>query len=325
MHFGHRTSFWNPKLKPYIYGVYNGIHIIDLDKSYPLFLKAMGFLQSVSARGGKILFVGCKRSATRALTENANRCGMYYLTRRWLGGTLTNFSTIRCSVTRYLALEAKLTRGGFSDISKKEAVRLRRELEKMRRNFEGIRDMVRPPDALFIVDVVREKIAVKEAQVLGVPIVAILDTNCDTAGLDYVIPGNDDSLSSISLCATAAADAILAGAEQAEHGGSFEEEKGAKLSAKWKKTTGETQSEASKPADAQSEASKPADVQSEASKPADAQSEASKPADVQSEVSKPADTQSEVSKPADVQSEASKPADVQEVVEPSASEDSPEA
>ncbi len=325
MHFGHRTSFWNPKLKPYIYGVYNGIHIIDLDKSYPLFLKAMGFLQSVSARGGKILFVGCKRSATRSLTENASRCGMYYLTRRWLGGTLTNFSTIRRSVNRYLALEARLERSGFSEVSKKEAISLRRELEKMRRNFEGIRDMIRPPDVLFIVDVVREKIAVKEAQVLGIPIVAILDTNCDTAGLDYVIPGNDDSLSSISLCATAAADAILAGAEQAGYGDSSDEETEASLSAKLRKTTGKTQSEAGKPADTQSEAGKPANTQSETGKPADTQSEAGKPADTQSEAGKPADTQSEAGKPDSSTSEAGKSADTQsEAGKPSASEDSSE-
>ncbi len=249
MHFGHRTSFWNPKLKPYIYGVSNGIHIIDLDKSYPLFLKAMGFLRSIGAEGGKVLFVGCKRSAVRALTENANRCGMYYLTRRWLGGTLTNFSVIRRSVNHYLDLEGKLERGSFSDFSKKETVRLRRELEKMRRNFNGIRDMVRPPDALFIVDVVREKIAVREARVLGIPIVAILDTNCDIDSLDYIIPGNDDSLSSISLYASAAADAILSGkawAEQRKLSG-----EGPGLPSGWQEATGGTQSEAHESGDGQ--------------------------------------------------------------------------
>lgn len=216
-HFGHRSRFWNPKLAPYIYGEHNGVHIIDLDKTLPLLKEALNFLSSLAASGGRVLFVGTKRTASRAIRENAERCGMPYVHHHWLGGALTNFKTVRRSIVRYGELKDLVENGKLETMRKKEAQRMRRRLQKLSRSFEGIRELERPPDALFIVDVGRENIAVKEAAKLEIPIVAIVDTNGSLDNVDYVIPGNDDALRSVQLYATLVADTIIESITEAKN------------------------------------------------------------------------------------------------------------
>lgn len=211
VHFGHQTSRWNPKMKPYIFGDRNGIHIIDLQKTLKLFKDAVDFLTSLATHGKTILFVGTKSQAQEAVEEEARRCGMYFVNNRWLGGLLTNFLTVQNSLRRYLELESMRENGFYEKLSKKEVARLERERKKLEKNLRGIRGMDRPPDAVFVVDSNHESIAVKEAARLKIPIVAVVDTDCDPDLIDYVIPGNDDALRAIKLFTETVADAILAG------------------------------------------------------------------------------------------------------------------
>ncbi len=213
VHFGHQVHRWNPKMKPYIFGERNGIHIIDLQKTLQMVDVAYDFIKNTVAEGKKVLFVGTKKQAQEAVREEATRCGMFYVVHRWLGGTLTNFQTIRQSIEKFKRLEKLEEREEFRRLPKKEIMRLIKKREKMRRNFEGIKDMEELPGALFVVDPKREEIAVKEANKLGIPVVAIVDTNCDPDLIDYVIPGNDDAIRAIKLLASKMADAVMEGKE----------------------------------------------------------------------------------------------------------------
>ncbi|HEV8239789.1 MAG TPA: 30S ribosomal protein S2 [Thermoanaerobaculia bacterium] len=215
VHFGHQTRRWNPKMKPYIFGKRNGIYIVDLQKTEQLFKEASDFVRWLGRTGRRILFVGTKRQAQDVIAEEAARCGQYSVTHRWLGGTLTNFVTIRSSIERLEDAERRLD-DPESPLTKKERVRLEREREKMKRNLEGIRKLEAVPDALFVIDPKKEDIAISEANKLGIPVVAVVDTNCDPELVDYVIPGNDDAIRSIRLFASRIADAYLDGAGELE-------------------------------------------------------------------------------------------------------------
>jgi small subunit ribosomal protein S2 len=211
VHFGHQTRFWNPKMEPYIFGERNKIHIINLEKTQPLFGEAAAFLKSIVADGGRVLFVGTKRSAREAVQREAERCAMPYVNQRWLGGMLTNFKTVRQSIKRLGEIRELAESGGLEKRGKKEGTQLRREMEKLERSLGGIKDMDALPDALFVIDVGHEKIAVHEAKKLGIPVVAIVDTNCTPDGVEYVVPGNDDAMRAINLYAVGMADAVLEG------------------------------------------------------------------------------------------------------------------
>jgi small subunit ribosomal protein S2 len=211
VHFGHQTRRWNPKMKPYIFGNRNGIYIIDLQKTLKLFEQVANFVEDLAAEGKRLLFVGTKRQAQEAIAEEARRCGEFYVTNRWLGGTLTNFVTLRTSIERLKEIEVRLS-DEASPLTKKERLRLEREHQRMAKNLEGIRDMDELPDALFVVDPKKEYIAVAEANKLGIPVIAMVDTNCDPALIDYIIPGNDDAIRAIRLFAARVADAYLGGA-----------------------------------------------------------------------------------------------------------------
>ncbi|MDQ3347987.1 MAG: 30S ribosomal protein S2 [Acidobacteriota bacterium] len=211
VHFGHQTKRWNPKMKAYIFGERNGIYIIDLSKTAKLFRDAEQFAASLAADGRTILFVGTKRQAQDAIAEEAQRSGMFFVNQRWLGGLLTNFSTIQRSLARLRDLEAMETDGRYESLSKKEIAQIEKEKKKLQKNLEGIRHMSRLPDALFVVDTRKEKIAVDEARKLKIPVIGVVDTNCDPDEVDYVIPGNDDALRAIRLFASRIADAIIAG------------------------------------------------------------------------------------------------------------------
>ncbi len=211
VHFGHQTRYWHPKMAPYIFGERNKIHIINLEQTLPLMQEALNFVSSLAARRGTILFVGTKRAAQEAIAEQATRCGMPYVNRRWLGGMLTNYKTVKQSIKRLKELEAMKEEGVFDRMSKKEALRHQRELDKLNASLGGIKDMPGLPDALFVIDVGHEKIAVSEANKLGIPVVAVVDTNCSPDGVDYVIPGNDDAIRSIRLYTRLVADAVLEG------------------------------------------------------------------------------------------------------------------
>lgn len=211
VHFGHQTRRWNPKMKPYIFGARNGIYIIDLQKTVRLFKKAYQFVQDAAATGVGVLFVGTKKQAQDAVQEEAARCGQYYVNQRWLGGMMTNFSTIKQSIERLNQLGAILDKPEETNFTKKELVNISRQYEKLNKNLAGIRDMKRHPGVVFIVDPKKENIAVKEAKKLGVPIVAIVDSNCDPDEIDYVIPGNDDAIRAIRLFAAKIADACIEG------------------------------------------------------------------------------------------------------------------
>jgi small subunit ribosomal protein S2 len=211
VHFGHQTRFWNPKMAPFIFGERNKIHIINLEKTQPLYSQASAFIKNVAAEGGKILFVGTKRSARDAIQKEATRCSMPYVNQRWLGGMLTNFKTIRQSIKRLNELDEMAQNGTLERRGKKEAQMLRREMDKLLRSLGGIRDMTALPDALFVIDVGHEEIAIHEAKKLGIPVVAVVDTNCSPDGIDYVIPGNDDAMRAILLYAGGVADSVLEG------------------------------------------------------------------------------------------------------------------
>jgi small subunit ribosomal protein S2 len=211
VHFGHQTRFWNPKMAPFIFGERNKIHIINLEKSQPLYAQAAAFIKGVAAEGGKVLFVGTKRSARDAVEKEATRCSMPYVNQRWLGGMLTNFKTIRQSIKRLNELDEMAQNGSLDRRGKKEAQMLRREMDKLLRSLGGIRHMTALPDALFVIDVGHEEIAIHEARKLGIPVVAVVDTNCSPDGIDYVIPGNDDAMRAILLYAGGIAESILEG------------------------------------------------------------------------------------------------------------------
>jgi small subunit ribosomal protein S2 len=211
VHFGHQTRFWNPKMAPFIFGERNKIHIINLEKSLPLFVEAAAFVRGVVADGGTVLFVGTKRSARDAMQAEAQRCGMPFVNQRWLGGMLTNFKTIRQSIKRLQEIEDLRDSGALDRRGKKEAQTLRRELDKLHRSLGGIKDMNGLPDAMFVVDVGHEQIALAEAKKLGIPVVAIVDTNCSPEGVDYMVPGNDDAMRAIQLYAASIADAVIEG------------------------------------------------------------------------------------------------------------------
>ena len=211
VHFGHQTKRWNPKMKKFIFGKRNGIYIIDLQKTLKQFKDAAKFVTELAASGKNLLFVGTKRQAQDAIYEEANRCGMFYVNTRWLGGTLTNFSTIRKSIHRLKEIEGVLAQEDNENLTKKERLRLEREKEKLQKNLTGIKEMDELPDALFVIDPKQEYIAVKEANILGIPVVAVVDTNCDPDVIDHVIPGNDDAIRAIRLFASRIADAVLEG------------------------------------------------------------------------------------------------------------------
>lgn len=213
VHFGHQTRYWNPKMAPYIFGHRNKIHIINLEQTVVKYHDAAKFLKQIAARGGNVLFVGTKRAARELVAAEAARCGMPYVDSRWLGGMMTNFKTVKTSIKRLKEMEAQQADGVTERMSKKEALMFERELEKLHKGIGGIKDMNNLPDALFVVDVGYHKIAIAEARTLGIPVVAVVDTNHSPDGIDYVIPGNDDSAKAIALYASGMADAILAGRE----------------------------------------------------------------------------------------------------------------
>lgn len=213
VHFGHQTRYWNPKMSPYIFGERNKIHIINLEKTLPMFLDAATFLGKMAANRGRILFVGTKRSAREAVKEEAIRCGMPYVNHRWLGGMLTNFNTVKKSIQRLHDLEQMLSGDGVARLNKKQILLLNRELIKLERSLGGIKNMPSLPDVMFVIDVGYEAIAIKEANKLGIPVVAVVDTNCKVDGVDYIIPGNDDAIRAIKLYASHIADAITEGKE----------------------------------------------------------------------------------------------------------------
>ncbi|OGP73557.1 MAG: 30S ribosomal protein S2 [Deltaproteobacteria bacterium RBG_16_49_23] len=211
VHFGHETKRWDPKMKPYIFGARNGIYIIDLQKTVQLFKEAYQFVREVASKGEYILFVGTKKQAQETILEQANRCGMFYVNHRWLGGMMTNFQTIKRSIDRLNKLEAMKNEEIYSLLPKKEVLELERERTKLERSLGGIKNMNRLPGAIFVVDPKKEKIAIHEARKIGIPSIGIVDTNCDPDEVDYVVPGNDDAIRAIQLFASKIADAVIEG------------------------------------------------------------------------------------------------------------------
>lgn len=220
VHFGHQKRYWNPQMEPYIFGVRNKIHIIDLQQTLPKFQEALNFIGQVAANNGTILFVGTKKVASDIIAEQARRCGMPFVSQRWLGGMLTNFKTIKQSINRLKELESGQASGGFSKLTKKEGLMRSRELDKLNLSLGGIKDMQGMPDVMFVLDVRYERTAIKEAKSLSrkIPVVAVVDTNCTTNGVNYVIPGNDDAFRAVRLYVTAVADAIIEGRSVAMSG-----------------------------------------------------------------------------------------------------------
>ncbi len=253
VHFGHQTRRWNPKMKPYIFGARNGIYIIDLQKTVRLFKKAYSFIQDTVASGHGVLFVGTKKQAQDAIHEEATRCGQFYVNQRWLGGMLTNFSTIKQSIERLNNLSTILEKPEETNFTKKELVNLNRLYEKLNKNLAGIREMRRPPGAVFIVDPKKENIAVREARKLNIPIVAIVDSNCDPDEIDYVIPGNDDAIRAIRLFSSRVADACVDGRDMYE--ASLKEDQD--VSEAWSEETEVERKEAAPVAEAQPEQAEP--------------------------------------------------------------------
>ena len=216
VHFGHQTRRWNPKMKEYIFGERNGIHIIDLQKTLKLFREAARYVAEQAGQGRGVLFLGTKRQAQEAIAEEAQRCGMFFVNHRWLGGTLTNWVTLQKSIKRLKLLKAMKEDGRMDALSKKEAARLDRELKHLQQNFSGVENMTTPPDIMFVIDPNAEVIAVREARRMGIPVVAIVDTNCDPSLVDWVIPGNDDALRAIRLFTSKISDAVLTGRQSFE-------------------------------------------------------------------------------------------------------------
>jgi len=231
VHFGHQTRRWNPKMKPYIFGQRNGIHIIDLQKTLRMANEAYSFTRELAAAGGRILFVGTKRQAAEAIREEASRSGQFYVNHRWLGGMLTNFATVQKSVRKMKDLQRQKEDGVFDLMTKKEALVMQRDLDKLERSLGGIKDMLHLPDCLFVVDVKKEELAITEAKKLGIPVVAVVDSNCDPSDVDYIIPGNDDAIRAVRLFCNKTATAVMEGVESwnlenAEDGEDFVEAMG---------------------------------------------------------------------------------------------------
>ncbi len=224
VHFGHQTRYWNPKMSPFIFGDRNKIHIINLEKTLPLYNDAMNFVSKLASKKGSVMFVGTKRQARDIVREEAERCGMPYVNHRWLGGMLTNYKTVKQSIKRLKELEAMDQDGSLDRLTKKEALMRRREMEKLDRSMGGIKDMGGLPDAMFVVDVGHEDIAVKEANKLGIPVIAVVDTNGSPAGVDYMIPGNDDAIRAITLYVEGVANAVLEGKASSSVGGNAGDE-----------------------------------------------------------------------------------------------------
>lgn len=220
VHFGHQTRRWNPKMKPYIFAERNGIYIIDLQKTVKLVDKAYNVIKEIAENGGTIMFVGTKKQAQESITTEAKRCGMFYVNNRWLGGTLTNFNTIKKRINRLHELYNMEENGKFDLLPKKEVIKLKLQREKLEKNLGGIKNMKRIPDALFVVDTRKEHLAIAEARKLNIPIIAIVDTNCDPDEADYIIPGNDDAIRAVKLIASAMANAVIEGRQ----GESFDED-----------------------------------------------------------------------------------------------------
>ncbi len=216
VHFGHQTKRWNPKMKEYIFGERNGIYIIDLQKTLKMFKEASKFVTDLASGGKTVLFVGTKRQAQDAIAEEAQRCGMFYINQRWLGGLLTNWVTVQKSVKRLKELDEMATDGRYELLPKKEVIKLERERKHLQANLAGIKELNRLPDAIFVIDSNKEQIAVREARKLGIPVVAVVDTNCDPSEVDYVIPGNDDALRAIRLFASKIADSVAEGSQLAK-------------------------------------------------------------------------------------------------------------
>jgi len=216
VHFGHQTKRWNPKMKEYIFGERNGIYIIDLQKTLKMFKEASKFVTDLAATGKTVLFVGTKRQAQDAIAEEAGRCGMFYINQRWLGGLLTNWVTVQKSVKRLKELDEMATDGRYELLPKKEVIKLERERKHLQANLAGIKELNRLPDSIFVIDSNKEQIAVREARKLGIPVVAVVDTNCDPTEVDYVIPGNDDALRAIRLFASKIADSVVEGSQLAK-------------------------------------------------------------------------------------------------------------
>ncbi len=287
VHFGHQTRYWNPKMGPYIFGARGKIHIINLEKTVPLFNDAMNFISGIAQKRGIILFLGTKRSARDSVKEEAERCGMPYMTQRWLGGTLTNFRTVKQSVARLKELEAAETDGTFQKIVKHEVLSLRREREKLFASLGGIKEMNRLPDALFVIDIGHEDIAIKEAKKLGIPVIAVVDTNYDPNLVDYAIPGNDDAIRAVQLYARAAADAVLEGKAAAPQAATVREEEFAEGENDGKRGPRGARGAGKKPEGKKSEASAP--VEASAATEATAPSEAPVEAAAATEVAAPSE------------------------------------
>ncbi len=213
VHFGHKTRYWNPKMKPFIFGARDKVHIINLESTVPMFNEALQFLSGVSAKKGKVLFVGTKRAASEAVREAAIKCDQFYVDHRWLGGMLTNWKTVRQSIRRLKDLETQSQDGTFDALTKKEALMRTREMEKLEKSLGGIKNMGGLPDAIFVIDADHEHIAIKEANNLGIPVVAVVDTNSNPDGVDYIVPGNDDAIRAVSLYLESAANAVIEGRE----------------------------------------------------------------------------------------------------------------
>lgn len=306
VHFGHQTSRWNPKMKEFIFGERNGIHIIDLQQTLRLFSQAVDFVSEIASQGKEVLFVGTKRQAQEAIEEDALRCKMHFVTNRWLGGLLTNFSTVQNSIKRYKELESMKENGFYDKLSKKEVAQLERERKKLDKNLRGIRDMERLPDAIFIIDSERESIAVKEASRLGIPIVAVVDTNSDPDLIDYIIPGNDDALRSVKLFTETIADAIIAGRSS------------------WEATVAEEQRKAKEKAEKEAAAraeAKAAREKARAEKQAQAEAEAKAKAEAEAKAKAEAEAKAKVE--AKVKEEA--PSETKEVVEEAVGKETAEA
>ncbi|NMP16813.1 MULTISPECIES: 30S ribosomal protein S2 [unclassified Thalassotalea] len=211
VHFGHKTRYWNPKMKPFIFGARDKVHIINLETTVPMFNEALQFLADVSAKKGKVLFVGTKRAASDSVREAASKCDQFYVDHRWLGGMLTNWKTVRQSIRRLKELETQSQDGTFDALTKKEALMRTREMEKLEKSLGGIKNMGGLPDAIFVIDADHEHIAIKEANNLGIPVVAVVDTNSNPDGVDYIVPGNDDAIRAVSLYLESAANAVIEG------------------------------------------------------------------------------------------------------------------
>ena len=329
VHFGHQTRYWNPKMAPYIFGERNKIHIINLEKSLPLAREASAFVKATVADGGKVLFVGTKRAARDSIRNHAVRCEMPFVSQRWLGGMLTNYKTIRQSVKRLMALEEMAAEGGFEGLTKKEILGLNREREKLEKSLGGIKEMKSLPDVMFVIDVEHEDIAIREAKKLGIPVVAVVDTNCSPEGVDYIVPGNDDAMRAIELYTSLIADAVLDGKASLPEVALGEDEfveldeegnvkkagdrrkKGAKKPSR--KPTVKKKVAAKKP-----EAEKPAEEAAPAEEKT-AEAEAEKPAAEALPAEEKA-AEAEAEKPAEEKAAAEKPEEAAEAAEPDAPE-----